>query len=99
MAKMNIVRVWLSVAVNYEWSMSQMDIKNAFLHEELEEEECMKLPPGHPKSSNPSLVCRLHKSIYGLQQSLRAWPAKLSTVLQEASFLRSATDSSLFVRP
>jgi len=59
-AKMNIVRVLLSVAVNNGWLMCQMDIKNAFLHENLEEEVYMKLPHGHPQASDHTLVCRLH---------------------------------------
>ncbi|CAN6720741.1 unnamed protein product [Malus baccata var. baccata] len=37
-AKMNIVRVLLSVVVNHEWPLFQMDVKNAFLHGDLEEE-------------------------------------------------------------
>jgi hypothetical protein len=50
---MTTVRVLLSVAINNEWVMSQMDIKNAFMHEDLEEEVFMKLPPGHPQGGHP----------------------------------------------
>ncbi|KAM2468901.1 hypothetical protein PS1_010539 [Malus domestica] len=97
-AKMNTVRVLLSVAINNAWPLFQMDVKNAFLHGELEEEVYMKLPPGHPQSNNPEMVCKLHKSIYGLKQSPRAWYAKLSHVLERVGFCRSIADSSLFVR-
>jgi hypothetical protein len=52
---------------------------------------------GHPQSNDPNLVCKLHKSIYGLKQSPYAWYAKLSTVLTELGFTRSNVDHSLFV--
>lgn len=68
-AKMNTVRVLLSVAVNHEWPLFQMDVKNAFLHSDLEEEVYMKLPHGHPREGEPHKVCKLHKAIYGLKQS------------------------------
>ncbi|KAM2660342.1 hypothetical protein EV2_022770 [Malus domestica] len=94
---MNSIRVLLSVTVNKGWSIYQMDVKNAFLHGDLEEEVYMKLPPGHPQCHEPDLVCKLHKSIYGLKQSPRAWYAKLNSVLNSIGFTRSNADSSLFV--
>ncbi|KAI5337174.1 hypothetical protein L3X38_016443 [Prunus dulcis] len=97
-AKMNTVRVLLSVAVNNDWSLFQMDVKNAFLHGELEEEVYMSLPPGHPQEKQEGMVCKLHKAIYGLKQSPRAWYAKLSSVLESVKFQRSFADSSLFVK-
>ncbi|CAL8119105.1 unnamed protein product [Prunus armeniaca] len=97
-AKMNTIRVLLSVAVNKGWPMYQMDLKNAFLHGDLKEEVYMKLPPGHPQSNELDLVCKLHKSIYGLKQSPRAWYAKLSSVLTSVGFKSSNADSSQFVR-
>ncbi|KAM1643526.1 hypothetical protein ACFX2K_013336 [Malus domestica] len=58
----------------------------------------MKSPPGHPQSHDPNMVCKLHKSIYGLKQSPRAWYSKLSSILEEVGFQRSNVDSSLFVQ-
>ncbi|KAM1448471.1 hypothetical protein ACFXTO_007428 [Malus domestica] len=97
-AKMNTVRVLFYVAVNNAWPLFQIDVKNAFLHGDLEEEMYMKLPPGHPRENEPNKVCRLHKAIYGLKQSPRAWYSKLSSVLKAAGFKRSYTDSFFFVR-
>ncbi|RVW28194.1 Retrovirus-related Pol polyprotein from transposon RE2 [Vitis vinifera] len=97
-AKMSTVKVLLSVAANHGWSLSQMDVKNAFLHGELEEEVYMKIPPGHPLCGDPSRVCKLNKSIYGLKQSPRAWHAKLSSILEDLGFTRSSADSSLYVQ-
>ncbi|CAN6542484.1 unnamed protein product [Malus baccata var. baccata] len=79
--KMNTVRVLLYVAVNNAWPLFQMDVKNAFLHGDLEKEMYMKLPLGHPRENEPNKVYRLHKAIYGLKQSPRACIAGKLVVL------------------
>ena len=44
-AKLNTVRVLLSLAVNLDWPLLQFDVKNTFLHGDLEEEIYMDIPP------------------------------------------------------
>jgi Reverse transcriptase (RNA-dependent DNA polymerase) len=44
-----------------------MDVKNVFLQGTLDEKVYMILPLGHKKASNPSLVYKLKKVIYGLK--------------------------------
>src|ERR1039458_319661 len=58
-AKMNTVRILFSIAVNQNWKLYQMDVKNAFLQGTLEEEVYMTLPLGHEKERNNGLVCKL----------------------------------------
>jgi hypothetical protein len=57
----------------------------------------MEQPRGFIDSQFSSHVCRLHKSLYGLKQALRAWFTRLSQTLLELGFVSSTVDSSLFV--
>lgn len=66
-----------------------------FLHGDLSEEVYMKLPPSYSTSSLGT-VCRLRKSLYGLQKSTRNWFAKLSTALRNYGFQQSHADYTLF---
>lgn len=72
-----------------------MDVHNAFLHGDLEEEVYMKLPPGF-EDPNPNKVARLRKSIYGLKQAPRCWFSKLTNALKTYGFVQSRADYSHF---
>jgi len=50
-----------------------MDVKNAFLHGDLHEEVYMQIPPSFETSHANEKVLHLHRSLYGLKQSPRAW--------------------------
>ncbi|RVW16205.1 Retrovirus-related Pol polyprotein from transposon RE1 [Vitis vinifera] len=45
-AKLNTIKVLLSPSSNLDWPLQQLDIKNAFLNEDLSEEAYMDLHPG-----------------------------------------------------
>ena len=65
-AKLNTIRVLLSLAANLDWPLQQLDIKNAFLNGDLIEEVYMELPPGFKSAEKTGQVCKLKKSLYGL---------------------------------
>ncbi|KAM1411727.1 hypothetical protein ACFXTH_024342 [Malus domestica] len=96
-AKPVTIRVLLSLAVQFNWFLNQLDISNAFLHGDLKEYVYMQQPPGFIDPSKPHHVCQLRKSLYGLKQAPRAWFDKLFQALLQFGFVQSSSDASLFV--
>ncbi|KAM1595278.1 hypothetical protein ACFX10_001586 [Malus domestica] len=92
------VRIILSLAAMNHWTLRQLDIKNAFLHGDLQEEVYMQQPQGFIDPSYPSHVCKMVKSLYGLKQAPRAWNSKFTSYLTVLEFHASASDTSLFVK-
>jgi hypothetical protein len=64
---MAIVRAVIAVAASRGWVLHQMDVNNAFLHGELQEEVYLDQPPAYEDLSHPDYVCRLRKALYGLK--------------------------------
>lgn len=91
------IRVVLGVATAKGWSVTQLDVKSAFLHGDLHEDIYMTQPAGFVDPTRPNHVCKLDKAIYGLKQAPRAWFDKFSTFLLEYGFSCSKADPSLFM--
>ena len=58
----------------------------------------MSPPPGLLRQGEDNLVCRLHKSLYGLKQASRQWFSKFSEAIRAAGYVQSRADYSLFTR-
>ncbi|CAL1353265.1 unnamed protein product [Linum trigynum] len=94
--KVNTVKTLLAVASVKNWFLHQMDISNAFLNGDLEEEVYIKIPLG--MKAIPGKCCKLRKSLYGLKQASRQWYAKLTEALTNFGFTQSYSDYSLFTK-
>lgn len=97
-AKINCIRVLLSITVNFDWPLYQLDVKNAFLNGELEEDVFMNLPPGFEANLRSNKVCRLKKSLYGLKQSPKAWFEHFGKAVTGHGLRQSQADHTIFYR-
>ena len=101
-AKMATVKMLLKVSASKKWHLNQLDVSNAFLNGELEEEIFMKLPEGYAERKGltlpPNAVLRLKQSIYGLKQASRQWFKKFSQSLLQLGFHKGHGDETLFVK-
>jgi hypothetical protein len=74
-----------------------MDVKNAFLHGQLQETVYCEQPSGFLDSTHPSHVCLLRKSLYGLKQAPRTWFQRFTHFITSIGFSASKSHSSLFI--
>ena len=90
------LRVHLSLVAKWDHELVQLDVPSAFLHADLEEDVYMELPEGYEQ---PGMVCKLHKSLYGLKQSPRNWDKLAHAFLTgDMGFKATVSDPSLYFR-
>ncbi|KAL8115253.1 hypothetical protein AgCh_021912 [Apium graveolens] len=90
--KMTTVRIMLSIVVADELHLEQLDVKTAFLHDDLEEDIYMVQPEGFQVSRKENLVCKLIKSLHGLKQAPRQWYLNFVSFMMKNGYTRSAMD-------
>ena len=84
--KLNTIKFVLSIIASKELYLEQLDVKTAFLHEDLDEEIYMHQPEGFSEEGKKNMVCRLKKSLYGLKQTPRQWYKKFESFMHNESF-------------
>ena len=70
-ARLTTIKILLHIAAQLSLMIHQADVCDAYLNSELPEPIYMKQPEGFVE--DPTLVCKLHKAIYGLKQSGFLW--------------------------
>ena len=90
------IRTLLSLVVNLDLELEQMDVKTAFLHGNLEDDLYMEQPEGYEDKSKPDHVCFLKKSLYGLKQSPRQWNKRFDEFMTLQGYQRSQHDVCVY---
>ncbi|GKC87535.1 ribonuclease H-like domain-containing protein [Tanacetum coccineum] len=71
-----------------KWPLFQLNINNAFLYGDLEEDVYMTIPQGFSDKNNQNKVCKLVKSLYGLKQAPRQmWLLEIRDVILDSNWI------------
>jgi hypothetical protein len=97
-ARLESIRILLSIACHLDFKLYQMDVKSAFLNGVLQEEVYVEQPKGFQDPHHPHHVYKLKKALYGLKQAPRAWYERLTIYLLAKGFTRGQPDRTLFIR-
>lgn len=97
-AMQSTFRVLLTVAGHKHLQVRHIDVKNAYLNGQLKEEVFMRQPVGYEVPGREELVCKLHRSLYGLKQSANVWHSTVKEILLKLGFRQSRSDVCLYMK-
>ena len=76
------IRIMLAIAAYHDYEIWQMDVKTAFLNENLLVDVYMTQPEGFVDPQHTSRVCKLHRSIYGLKKASWSWNLRFDDAIK-----------------
>jgi hypothetical protein len=97
-ARLDSVCLLIALAAHEGWEVHHMDVKSAFLNDDLQEEVYVEEPSGFIVAGKEHKVLKLKKALYGLHQVPRAWNAKLDDTLLSLGFRRTPLKHVIYVR-
>ncbi|KAA3479914.1 Retrovirus-related Pol polyprotein from transposon TNT 1-94 [Gossypium australe] len=89
---MDTIRMLLAMSAQQDWRVFQLDVKSAFLNGVLEEEIYVEQPEGFITPGQEGKV------LYGLKQVLRVYYNKIDEHLLNLGFVKSLSESTLYVK-
>ncbi|GJX23401.1 retrovirus-related pol polyprotein from transposon TNT 1-94 [Tanacetum coccineum] len=72
-ARIEAIRIFTTNTASKNMTIYQMDVKTAFLNDELNEVVYVNQPEGFVDPDHPTYVYHLKKALYGLKQAPRVW--------------------------
>ena len=97
-ARYESIRYLLAHATLQDWEIEAMDVKLAYLHGVLEEENYMEQPEGFIAQGEEDKVCRLVCSLNGLKQAGQVWNRTFAhTIKRNLGFDTIHSDAGVYV--
>ncbi|TYK03188.1 gag/pol protein [Cucumis melo var. makuwa] len=90
------IRVLLSIVAFYNYEIWKMDVKTAFLNDNLEEIIFISQPEGFITQGQEQKVCKLNRSIYGFKQASRSWNIRFDTAIKSYGFDQNVDEPCVY---
>src|SRR3954463_13675809 len=90
------LRILLATVAYHDYEIRQMDVKNAFLNGNIEEELYMVQPEGFIDPKDAGKVCKHQRSIYGLKQASRSWNLRFDEVIKAFGFVQNEEELCVY---
>lgn len=92
------IRLMLSMVVEKDLELEQLDVKTAFLHGEIEEDIYMDQPQGYEVAGKEDKLCKLVKPMYGLKHAPRQWNKCFDQCMIKHGFVKSEFDLCIYYK-
>ena len=86
--------------MNKKWHIRQYDVKNAFVHADIDSDIYTILPTGLYRPKDPAYqnkCCHLKKALYGLKQAPRLWSDFFTKAIANLEFDRVPIDEGIYI--
>ena len=96
--RINFIRMILAIASLQNLEVHQMNVKTAFLNDNLEEKIYMEQPEGFIVPGQEKKVYKLVKSLYGLKQVPKQWYKKFDNTMITIGFKINKCDKCIYIK-
>jgi hypothetical protein len=91
-------KIIMTLVAHYELELHQMDVKVAFLNEDLYENVYMVQHKDFVIKEKENLGCHLTKSIYGLKHASTQWYLKFDETIRKFGFKENEKDNYIYAK-
>ena len=98
MSTKDSLRIIMAIVAHFDLELNHMDVRTDFLNGDLVEDVYMSQPIRFEEVGKEHMVCKLHKSIYGLKQGSRQWYLKFDEVVTANGFKENIVDQCIYMK-
>ncbi|GKB52045.1 retrovirus-related pol polyprotein from transposon TNT 1-94 [Tanacetum coccineum] len=95
---MGMIRLLISQATQFKWSIYHMEAKSTLLNGVLPEVVYVKQPPGFMRARNETNVLKLRKALYRLKRAPGTWNTQIDSYLKKNRYLHCLYEHALYLK-